>query len=1123
MVVSQSGALRSSPAFAGAECLLTNRREVLVVRVLGNVRFEWNGAPWVVRAPVKAIELLGYLVMHDGAPLQRDRLASLLWPDDDENEARTKLRRHFHMLSSALPAADIPYTLNTRHTARWNGDAKAVVDVIRFQDACARGDHAEATEWYGGDFLESHYEDWVLVERERLRNLQLDNLRESIRRKRSERDLAGALADVGRIFSIDQWREDTLRTEMSIRADLGDRGGALAAYRTFEKRLRDELDVDPLPETRAVFERLLRGEDPAGDDMPLRARRTDRETAALTLPFGGRSTEMRVLMETWDAAADGRGRMVLIGGEAGSGKSRLAAELALRAESQGGRIYRGTTSPGETRPYEALVEALREALPVILATVRDSSLLGAIASVVPEISAHAAIDSPPTLGAEAERLRFYEAIVSVLVSLGRRHPLVIVVEDLHWAGAASLGLLEFVVRRITARPILIVGTYREDEVGRAHGLRTMRRRLEDEGSLSNVALDRLVEGEVLDIAGRIFGDRPDLPQLAEQLFARSEGVPLFLEEVVRNPNGIADTERLNAPARIERLNDEERTMLDVAAVAGSGFTVELVREASGWPEADVLRALDGLVAARFLREPRRKTRSDYVFSHHLLLDAVYQRVAPNERRRRHAATARVLSELETAAVPERAGEIARHWRLGGQNEDAAREYARAARHAEKTFANEEALALADAALECSAADEHAAWMHLLRVRLAFVLSRPDLAEDAIAQLAPLTKSLEQALEYEMRRSEHSHFRRRFDICTEAAQAALEAVAGTDNRDHQAGALFSAASSAMHRGEYDAARAYLTRAFATMRPDMEKAELQRTRVSSSFAFAFRRFAEGRATAEILLEEARREGDVDLEAEALMRLAVPDVEFGKVDEAEEELARAETLYERMSMHRGRVWVGEIRGRIAQRRAQYDLADSLYEEAARFYRAVGQEWSLVRVLNMRALANLCGGNTALAIERLDAEIELVANDKDYWSAEWRMMRGIASGLVGDYAASRSTLGRAIADLRALAESSTYAYVLSFAAFFAASFDDAPRARDLRGQLETVAQANLEGADFPHMLDYAKSAAALADGDEPAARAYRASALAHYEARILPLSAGQRTAYAAVPWNARFLTESL
>ncbi|HEX3670829.1 MAG TPA: hypothetical protein VHT92_03895 [Candidatus Cybelea sp.] len=180
-------------------------------------------------------------------------------------------------------------------------------------------------------------------------------------------------------------------------------------------------------------------------------------------------------------------------------------------------------------------------------------------------------------------------------------------------------------------------------------------------------------------------------------------------------------------------------------------------------------------------------------------------------------------------------------------------------------------------------------------------------------------------------------------------------------------------------------------------------------------------------------------------------------------------------------------------------------------------------MRVLNMRALANLCAGNTALAIERLDAEIELVANDKDYWSAEWRMMRGIASGLIGDYDACRTTLERAIADLRALADSATYAYVLCFAAFFAAASGEAPRARNLLVQLETVAQTNLEGADFPHMLDYGKSVAALANGDEPAARSYRASAIAHYEARILPLSADQRTAYAAVPWNACFLTESL
>jgi DNA-binding SARP family transcriptional activator/energy-coupling factor transporter ATP-binding protein EcfA2 len=1077
---------------------------VLSVRLLGQPRFELDGAPWTFHAPAKALALLGYLVTHRAAPIRRDYLASIFWPDDSEEEARTKLRRHFHMLQNALPADGVPYTLNTRQTTGWNPRASAIVDVIAFEEACDREALDEAGEWYGGEFLAPLYDEWVLAERERLRNLQLENLRKAVLRKRSERDLSGALVDVARIFAIDRWREDTLRTEMRLRAELGDRGGALAAYRSFERRLRDELDVEPLPETRAAFERLLRDEDPIAGDEPVKAA-PQRAPGPRTLPFGGRDAEIATLRRAWDAAAEGAGTTVLVGGEAGAGKSRLAAELALIAESEGGRVFIGTTSPQETGPYEALLESLREALPVVLATVRDASLLGVLATLLPEIAARTGVVAPPPLDPRAERLRFFDAAMSVLGALARSRPLVILLEDLHWAQPATLSLVEHCARRVSSQRILLLGTYREEEVGRTHELRALRGRLEKEGSLSALALERLTAATVTEIAERVLGARADLASLCTALWQRSEGLPLFLDEAIRAPEDAPNTEPLNIAARLERLDDDARAMVEVAAVAGTGFSVELVREVSGWPEADALRALDALVGARFLREPRRKTRNDYVFSHHLVHADVYERVDAAARRRRHAAVARALTELASDTLDDASAEIARHHALAGQNDEAGRAYARAARRAGALFAHEEAVAYAARSVECSAEPEQAAEMHLLRLYTAWPLSSDALAADAIAQLRRLPKSPLQTIMFEMLRAERAHFARDFTEHWEATQNASRAANELGDEYLMACVLDAIAFAETNRGQYAAAQAHHERALDMMPSKDEKAATSLPFMISGQAFTLRRFDKALPPSHDLLLAARREGNTAKEAEALMRMALGLAEIGALGEAERYLCEADEAYAKIAVERGRIWVGEGRARIAARRAQYERAASFYAEPERFARNNRQHLALLRVVNAWALVDLCRGEAEAAARRLDADTALIAQHSDIWACQWRVWRGVASAELGDSARAQENLDRAIADLAELPESDIYAYAVAFATLYAEHFGETSRVRALAAALAASPPESLAKTAFPHLLWWAR-------GD-------RAHARESYEALVGLMAPDDARTYAQVPWNARFL----
>jgi DNA-binding SARP family transcriptional activator/tetratricopeptide (TPR) repeat protein len=1089
----------------------------VTIRLFGRPRVDQGAAAFVLRAPPKVVELLAYLIVHAAAPVSREKVRTVLWPDLDDESAGGNLRRHLHLLARALPPVSDgrPYLLNTSTTTQWNAKS-AWVDGLVFERASAQAtSHREAIDSYTGDFLESFYEDWVLIERERFRARQLELLRGVIRRERGERDFPRALADIAHSLTIDPWQEDAVRAEMLVRGELGDRSGALVAFRTFSERLRAELDTEPMPETRAVYERLLHDGNVAKEEWhSTHPQVRERMAQGRSLPFHGREHPFEQLTAAWDEAARGRGRMALVGGEAGVGKSRLVAELALHAEGQGGRVFVGTTSSGEPQPYETIVDVLRAALPLLLKIAPDPQVLGALSALLPELTARPEIVEPKQLSPDGNRTRLFEAIVSALTALARGRPLLIILEDVHWAGSTTIALIEFIVRRLIGSSVLVVATYRDEDVGRAHPLRAARRRLELEGAMTHIALERLTPEAVARIARDVVEEGVDVEATTGALYARSEGLPLFLEEVIRDPEQAPSMARLAIPSRLERLEDAARTLAEIAAVAGVGFDVEVVREASGWSEAAVLRALDALVAARFVRVPQRLTRNDFVFVHHLVHAEIYGNVDPERRRQRHAVLAQILSEFATGD-DERAAEIAAHYEGAGERERAAQGYAAAARRAERLFAGEETLAYAARALALSCAPSLVVEMRVLRAKVAHRLIRDDVEREELDALEDLPKTTLESADLEIVRAGRLMELGEFEAARKAAEKAIRLAREERDVARQAQALLQAAVIAVWAGWYDAAEVAFSAVAELRLPPDHPSSVGLLRLRSLHEAKLFRSVEATRLAVEFLEAARRVGDLDAEAEAEGRLGSVFYGAGDYEKAEPHLKRSAELSARIGNARAECAMRIHLGNVAVMRGRFALADNLFAAAAQLCRELAHAPYLLPSTQWLARLALWRGDPQSTLRILDETREMPHDPVT--TSLGHYLRALAFAEVGDDKAP------AFFDeaLRVSPTPALFQHILAFATLAAYDAGDDDRARALKSALSKEPTQEWQTVDdFPHVVFWAHAAVAHITGDHAIAQAHFRRATACFAKVSATLADDEaRAAYAAIPWNARFL----
>jgi DNA-binding SARP family transcriptional activator/tetratricopeptide (TPR) repeat protein len=902
--------------------------------------------------PRKTLHVLAYLILNRRRPTTRDTVAFALFPDDEEEATRNALRRNLSYLLGALPDGRQFIDADADRIA-WRPDAPAHVDVIAFEEAIRAGHDADALAQYAGQLLPTIYDDWTTSDRERLRDAYHEVLSRSIAAQRSLRQYDGATATAHRLLTDDPWREDIVRQLMAIRYEAGDRAGALAAFDRFATLLRSEMQTEPMPETFALRDTVLRGARLATSE----ARRTAVAAplnADAALPLVGRDAVMKQAHAAWQSAADGRASVLFVSGEAGVGKSRFATELVRMAEREGGFIVRGHTSAGgEQRPYESFMEALHGA-PALL----------------DEQTGAAVTDE------RSGRLRLFDTVRRHLGDLSRTRPMVLVLEDLHWAGAPTIDLLDLVARRLGESPVLIVATARSDDLTRAHPLRALRRELLRAGLAKEIVLDRLNAEDAMRAA------RAALPaSVADETLAHAlgwvDGVPLLLVEAVRDlaAGRTSGAESMTAlvAERFERLSSDAETTLIFGAVLGERFDLGTLVAATGWRDDQVLDAIGESIDCGFVRAAAKTHGLAFAFTHDLIRVAATERISKSDLTRAHGLVARAICAQADTDRP-RAREIALHFAAAGENTRAAGYFQTAAQYALDVFANQDARESAAAGLAlCDDADpaQRALRYDLLAVRersLARIGATDERRADA--QLLVMLAGGDDATVVALDRLFEA-------FATDApgrrdALARLEALTGTSplaERTH----AYAAARNAYLDGEYVRARAAaLSAADAFERVDDQPAAIRARFIGISSLTRLGSFAECTAELERLRPAMDTSADLVLRWEfhlvAAAALGETQREAALAD-ARRSLALALRIGDRFAEARAHHNVGALASKIGL----YDEALAEHEQALAAYRDVGDAPGIRdALLNLVSVRIFCGDyeRTRQLLDEVDQE---------------------------------------------------------------------------------------------------------------------------------------------------------
>lgn len=384
----------------------------------------------------------------------------------------------------------------------------------------------------------------------------------------------------------------------------------------------------------------------------------------------GRKEELSALVDALEQAKDGHPQCVLVGGEAGIGKTRLLGAVMEQGRHDGVRILFGSCvelTDGHL-PFAPVIQALRgyvhDVGPETAADMigRDSEEL---ARLLPELGTFGEAAGLGNLAFDSARGRLFESVLRSMERLGEPGGVALVFEDLHWADDSTRDLISFLVRNMRTERLLLVGSYRSDELHRQHPLRPFLASL-DADKVERIQLERLGRDEVRTQLSGILGADPD-GALVDRVFDRSEGNPFYAEELLASGSGSLDIElphtlRDALMVRVEVVSPTAQQVLRVASVAGRQIDHELLQSVMEIDEDELIGALREAVSRHLLESGRGG--DVYAFRHALLREAVYEDLLPGERTRLHADFARVLNqkrELNGGGGATASAELAYHY------------------------------------------------------------------------------------------------------------------------------------------------------------------------------------------------------------------------------------------------------------------------------------------------------------------------------------------------------------------------------------------------------------------------------------------------------------------------------
>jgi class 3 adenylate cyclase len=463
----------------------------------------------------------------------------------------------------------------------------------------------------------------------------------------------------------------------------------------------------------------------------------------------GRQDELSQLEDALLSANRGDGRFVLVAGEAGIGKTRLATELTRRARKLGCDVLWGSCSEVElSLPYLPFVEAIGNQLGE-----RDLDELRAelgptsvdLAQLFPQLGDAA----PPAPGGDPAqaKLRLFESVVTLLERWARERGLLLVLDDVHWADSSTRHLLDYVARRLLRSRVMMLATYRSDELDRRHPLTRSVQVWQRAGLAETVPVDAMTPQQVAEMIAAILDAEDVSAELAERVHARSEGNPFVLEELLRealdrselvrtgtdwaqrplNTLRMPETVREAILLRLGRLDPTHIEVLRTAAVLGRSFEYGLLIEVSEADETTVLEALEGAVAQQLLEEDG-EARDRYSWRHALTQEAIAVDTVLPKRLRIHSRAADALLATGGSAM-----DVARHLLEGGRGDQAVEAGFQAAEEAERSVAFREAAELLERVLPHVSDPRERARLLLRMGRLRWYNGEPAAAEQLLAE------------------------------------------------------------------------------------------------------------------------------------------------------------------------------------------------------------------------------------------------------------------------------------------------------------------------------------------------------------------------------------------------------
>lgn len=662
----------------------------LQVRLLGAAEVVLDGRRLPAFNALRLLQFLALIAIRRDLQ-HRSRLAFELWPDSNEGQARTNLRKLLHDLRHSLADVD-QFVEIDREIVRWNPSGPSEVDVLKFREARAVGDLELAARLYSGDLLPASYDEWVLSERAKLRDEAYDTFSSLAEEAKKAGEHRATIRHAHRMNELRPLDEVGMRIQMEAYLALDDRAGALRSYHRFAEAFERDLGVPPGEAIREMYRSVRVGAVDAGHEH-------ESDPPVGDSPVVGRDMELAQLASRWASAAGGRAHFVLLAGEPGIGKSRLAAELGKRVRAEGHDV-------ASARAYEAagrlswgpVVDLLRSDALMKHVDSLDPVWRAELGRLLPELGDDSDPPGSGGSGDPAQRHRLFDA-VNHAVTVGG-HPRLLIIDDLQWCDVETIELIGFVVRSGRSQPVLIVGTVRPEELQHDHPIHGLVKALERDQAVTTIPLERLDEVATATLAARV-GMKGEVDrQLAAWLWRETEGNPLFVIEALRagfpstSEPVLTPTMRAVLSTRLGQLPDGARRLAEVAAVIGRSFTAGLIVSAAAVDEREAVDDLDELWRRRIILDQGHT----YDFSHDKLRAVTLEQISPARRRQLHRAVAEAI-RVEFPSDPVAASpRLAAHYDQAGMVGPAIEAYRTAGARAAEVSALEEAVTLLRRAL-----------------------------------------------------------------------------------------------------------------------------------------------------------------------------------------------------------------------------------------------------------------------------------------------------------------------------------------------------------------------------------------------------------------------------------------